>query len=254
MTEPRTVGIVLVVLVLGGGVSALPAAGDIQPAESVQDPTAATALGSSGVNQISVADARNRSAAFDRAWTEFTAANESIHSISETLPTAASDLNTSANYERDADSIRAISGNVATMDRAAADATKALVNSDLTPAQQSMLLAEIEAKRAGAKGTATDTISQYQDAVATSRASAESTVTLYFGGTLAGGLVLGAIVGAIIPFREAKNVEEQLKLSRNVSYNRRAGLVPVVGGLLLCIVGVGALVLVGAGGLIGVFV
>lgn len=245
MIGTRTVSVIFVMILCAGSAVVAPVAGDVQP----DMPTASITSDSPETDRISISDVEDQT--FNSAWRTFIAANSSINNISSRLSAAA---DSTGEYEKQAALIRNLSENVTKMDRATANATAALTKSDLTPAQQSILLAQIAAKRSNAKQTASDAVSQYQAAVTDRRTAPQSDVTLYFGGALAGGLVLGAILGAVVPFREAKNVEEQLKLSRNVSYNRRAGLVPVLGGLLLVVIGIGLLVFLNIGDLIGVFV
>jgi len=88
------------------------------------------------------------------------------------------------------------------------------------------------------------TLDRYRKVVETERTTAQSTVRLTTLGSLGAGLVVGGIVGVAVPLVAARRVEEAMKLSRNVSYDRKTALVPILAGIVLAIAGVVLLTLV----------
>lgn len=89
-------------------------------------------------------------------------------------------------------------------------------------------------------------VTAYHETVEHEQSDARSTVQLFVGGSLVGGLVVGLVAGTAVPLLAARRVEQKMKLSRNVNYDRKSVLVPMVIGLLLAIVGVAVLTLLGS--------
>ncbi|MHC3438630.1 hypothetical protein ACYJ1Y_11150 [Natrialbaceae archaeon A-gly3] len=86
-------------------------------------------------------------------------------------------------------------------------------------------------------------VEAYHETIKHEQSDARSTVQLFVGGPLVGGLVVGLVAGTAVPLLAARRVEQKMKLSRNVNYDRKSVLVPMVIGLLLAIVGVAVLIL-----------
>ncbi|MFC4540387.1 hypothetical protein ACFO5R_00355 [Halosolutus amylolyticus] len=87
-------------------------------------------------------------------------------------------------------------------------------------------------------------VDRYTDVAEAERSEAASSVRLAALGSLAGGLVVGGLVGVAVPLAAARRVEEAMKLSRNVSYDRKTALVPILVGIVLAIGGATLLVVV----------
>ena len=93
----------------------------------------------------------------------------------------------------------------------------------------------------------------YQTVLEDERDGPQSTVRLTLVGSILGGLVVGLVAGAAVPLAAARRVEEKMKLSRNVTYDRKAALLPILVGFVGVVVGVVALVvIVGWSDLLGV--
>ncbi len=98
---------------------------------------------------------------------------------------------------------------------------------------------------ASAQRTAADAaVEQYREAVAAERSEAKSTVRTATFGSLAAGLAVGVAVGVAVPLVAARRVEEAIKLSRNVSYDRKTALIPMLVGFVLAIAGAAVLAVV----------
>ncbi|SER37581.1 hypothetical protein [Natrinema salaciae] len=89
-----------------------------------------------------------------------------------------------------------------------------------------------------------DAIDRYTDVAEAERAGAASSVRLAALGSIAGGLVAGGVAGVAVPLVAARRVEEAMKLSRNVSYDRKTALVPILVGIALAIGGAALLAVV----------
>ncbi|NGM68968.1 hypothetical protein G6M89_08070 [Natronolimnobius sp. AArcel1] len=106
----------------------------------------------------------------------------------------------------------------------------------------------IETEQADRTAALEDATSEYRDAVANERTEPQSTVQFSLFGSLIGGLLVGAVAGAAIPLVAARRVEEKMKLSRNVNYDRKTALLPMLVGTALVIAGLVVLtVLLGDG-------
>ncbi|MFB6070072.1 MAG: hypothetical protein ABEJ76_03535 [Halanaeroarchaeum sp.] len=121
------------------------------------------------------------------------------------------------------------------------------------PATASYVVSEIETRRSAVIADGAGAVDSYQAALGARRGTVLSTVLTYFGGALAGGVLLGIGLGAAIPLKQARNVEKKLRLSRNVQFEARAAVIPALVGLVLVIGGVGLLWWIGGGALLGVF-
>ena len=195
----------------------------------------------------------------NESWADLTAANRTLANASAELDTVSAGINESGTYSEDdhgeaETALRQMDNETAELNRAANESVAAVNASGAAPARKFQALAAIESQRRAGEQRAEASVDSYQSAVRGQRASVESTVTVRLGGGLVVGLFLGVLLGAVVPVREARNVEEQLKLSRNVEYNRRAALIPIAVGLALFLCGVGLSWLLGAVDLIGVIV
>lgn len=80
-----------------------------------------------------------------------------------------------------------------------------------------------------------------------------STVRLSVFGSLGAGVALGLVAGAAVPLVAARRVKEKMKLSRDVSYDRKTALLPILLGVVAAVAGAAILaVLVGLGPLLRV--
>lgn len=256
-----TLGIAVVLLaVVAVGTAAMPAAGAVDAADR-------TAGGQSdvraGVGEAITGPATANHSAIDAIaaaedpWRNFTRANQSLANASAELEGIAGRINNNSRYSNsthnDANqTLQRMDTETQALNRAANESLRAVNNSNATPAQKFMAYRTIESHRRAGEEQSTDAVDTYDDALNDNRATTESTVTVRFAGGLLGGLLIGAALGAIIPFREARNVEEQLKLSRNVTYNRRTALIPIVVGIVLLMAGIGLLYFIGGIDLLGV--
>ncbi len=253
--------VLLLVLLVGsvaGGVAAAPGAGEtsterLGPADGAAQAPAVT---QPAVDCPSTADL---SESYLVACERFREANNSIRnasaSLNETTATIRSaDTYTSETHSAAKDNLETIGKNRTKLDWAYENLTHAVLTGEMAPAQQFVVLRSFERRYTETEAAAAASVERYNSTVDTKRQSAASTVTQYFGAAGAVSLVVGAILGAFVPLREARNVTEQMRLSSNVSYNRRAGLVPLAVGIALTLVGLGALWLLGAVGIIGVIV
>jgi hypothetical protein len=56
-------------------------------------------------------------------------------------------------------------------------------------------------------------------------------------GSLAGGLLIGSIIGAAVPLVAAKKVEDKMRLSSDISFDRKIVIVPSIVGIVLIVTG-----------------
>lgn len=93
----------------------------------------------------------------------------------------------------------------------------------------------------------------YTDAVEAEAEGPRSTVRLSVLGSLGAGVALGLVAGATVPLIAARRVKEKMKLSRDVSYDRKTALLPILLGVVAAVAGVAILAMrAGLGSLIGV--
>jgi len=62
-------------------------------------------------------------------------------------------------------------------------------------------------------------------------------------GSLGAGVALGLVAGAAVPLVAARRVKEKMKLSRDVSYDRKTALLPIILGVVAAVAGAALLVL-----------
>lgn len=193
------------------------------------------------------------------ACKQFRAANDSVRNASASLnetttEIANADTYTNETHRAATDDLETIRTGREQLERAYENLTHAVLTGEMAPAQQFVVLRSFERRYTETEAIAASSVERYNSTVDTKRQSASSTVVQYSGAAGAVSLVVGALLGAFVPMREARNVTEQMRLSSNVSYNRRAGLVPLAVGVALILAGLGALWILGAVGIIGVIV
>lgn len=81
------------------------------------------------------------------------------------------------------------------------------------------------------------TADSYRTVLESQRGGPQLTVQLSLFGSLGGGLVVGLLVGAAVPIIAARRIEDKMKLSRDVSYDNKVAIVPVLIGIVLAIAG-----------------
>jgi hypothetical protein len=198
---------------------------------------------------------------FQSAASDFEEAAHGLENASESLNETASEIESTGSYNEDhhgtaADDLAEIENGVEDLEETESTAAARLQDKDsgLSPAEQFLVLEAMDEERRSTEATVEGSLQRYDSAVGAHRATAQSTVLTYFGGAAIAGLLGGILLGAVVPLMEARNVRDQMKLSRNVSYNRRAGLVPIAGGLVLALIGTGVLWYIGAIDVIGVII
>lgn len=102
------------------------------------------------------------------------------------------------------------------------------------------------------RATAAENVTESYNETVLQDQDGSTAVTLPVGGSLAAGLVLGAIVGAAIPLSAARRIERTRRLSSSVTYERRVLLIPVVVGGAAIVAGLAVLALFGGGDLLEV--
>ncbi|WP_200531146.1 hypothetical protein [Halorubrum sp. LN27] len=81
----------------------------------------------------------------------------------------------------------------------------------------------------------------YDGAVDAEVAGPRSTVRLSVLGSLGAGVALGLVAGAAVPLVAARRVKEKMKLSRDVSYDRKTALLPILLGVVAAAAGAAVL-------------
>lgn len=228
------------------GTNAVPT---VTPSEAVE-PEAGDAFGTN----VSV-----HSEEFDGAEQDFYDSRNTLVSRSESLIETVetieeTDAYSDEDHERATENLELIEGETRAFNDAEDDARDALADADLGQTERFLVLEAIDEERNSTEATVEDSLGQYETAVRTQRADARSTVLVYFGGALIAGLLGGTLFGAVVPLVEAKKTGDKMKLSRNVSYKKRAGLIPVGIGLAIVVGAVGLSLYLGAGDLIRVMV
>jgi hypothetical protein len=94
----------------------------------------------------------------------------------------------------------------------------------------------------------------YTGAVETTTQGLRSTVRLSVLGSLGVGAALGLVAGAAVPLVAARRVKEKMKLSRDVSYDRKTALIPILLGVVAAVGGAAILAMVGFDDLLRVIV
>ncbi|PHQ39822.1 hypothetical protein DJ69_04670 [Halorubrum persicum] len=77
----------------------------------------------------------------------------------------------------------------------------------------------------------------YTEAVEATADGPRSTVRLSVLGSLGAGVALGLVAGAAVPLIAARRVKEKMKLSRDVSYDRKTALLPILIGIVAAVGG-----------------
>jgi len=258
MRRHSAVVAVAVVLTLA---SLVGAAGAVSgPSERVATPDdGRTAAVSQSVVVDCTAANTSLSDSYEGACEEFRAANASVRNASASLNETTAEINSTGVYTNETHSVamtdlREMQAGRDRLDRAYANLTDIVLTSQLTPAQQFLLLRSFERRYTATETEAAALVERYNSTVVEREAKASSTVRQYFGGAGAVSLVVGLVLGAFVPIREARNVTEQMRLSSNVSYNRRAGLVPLAVGVGLTLAGLATLWVLGATGILGILI
>ena len=88
---------------------------------------------------------------------------------------------------------------------------------------------------------------EYEDTVTTA-GEERSTVQLSVFGSLGAGVLVGLLAGAAVPLVAARRVKEKMKLSRDVNYDRKVALLPILAGIVFAVAGVAILTFVVNGG------
>ena len=85
--------------------------------------------------------------------------------------------------------------------------------------------------------TVAATADSYRTVLQSQRDGPQLTVQLSLFGSLGGGVLVGLLIGAAVPVIAARRIEDKMKLSRDVTYDRKVALVPVLIGVVLAIAG-----------------
>mgnify|MGYP006274588695 CR=1 FL=1 len=104
-----------------------------------------------------------------------------------------------------------------------------------------------------AKSNVTAAANAYAGVVSTTEGP-RSTVRLSVLGSLGAGVALGLVAGAAVPLVAARRVKEKMKLSRDVSYDRKTALIPILLGVVAAVGGAAILAVVGFDDLLRVIV
>lgn len=191
----------------------------------------ATPFADAGIDPAAIEEYRNATEAFANATAELNATTDAVANGSATLDEANETL---ANLSEQYETMRAEETRLLT--RLTADAKEGNATGTFDAIET---LADDRRDRRASLEAATES---YVTTVEAERAEPRSTVQLALAGSLVGGLLVGAVGGAAVPLLAARRVEEKLKLSRNVTYDRKAALLPILVGLLLVAAGIGVLV------------
>jgi len=89
---------------------------------------------------------------------------------------------------------------------------------------------------------------EYEDTVTTAGEEPRSTVQLSVFGSLGAGIIVGLLAGAAVPLVAARRVKEKMKLSRDVNYDRKVALLPILAGIVFAVAGVAILTFLVDGG------
>lgn len=234
-------------------VTALLVVGTVSGGIAASVPVAAQESGEAfGTNVSSSSEFESEAADFESAARQVENASGSLRETAVEIENA--DSYTDAHHDQANESLSEMERGLADLRAAERGAGNELRAGDHSSAQQFLVLRQMDRERNETVTTAEDSLARYESAVDAKRAGARSTVLTYFAGAFLAGVLGGVLAGAAVPLVEAKNVRDQMKLSRNVSYNRRAGLVPAVAGVVLLLGGIGLLWYLGAIDLVRVIV
>lgn len=248
--------IVVVVLVLCAGtllVATAPVTGADETSQQIAQESDTANETAFGTNVTVGSDA------FSAAENDFWTANDELAEAVDSLHNITNEINESGTYDDDthgsaSDELEAIEDALDALSEAESDAAMELTAADLRPAEQFLIIDAVAAERETAKQSADEATESYKNAVVEQRSEPQSTVRLYFSAALVVGLLIGLVLGAIVPAWEARNVRDQMRLSRDVTYNKRAGYLPIAAGILLVVCGVGVLWWIGISNVIRVIV
>jgi len=97
--------------------------------------------------------------------------------------------------------------------------------------------AAVDAEYQRVTDNVTNATNAYTSAVGAQVADPKSTVRLSVLGSLGAGVALGVVAGAAVPLVAARRVKEKMKLSRDVSYDRKTALLPILIGVAAAVAG-----------------
>jgi len=82
------------------------------------------------------------------------------------------------------------------------------------------------------------TADSYQTTLETHRGGPQLTVQLSLFGSIAVGVVIGLLAGAVAPIYKARSIKEKIKYTSDVSYDKKVVLLPAIIGVVLAVSGV----------------
>ena len=166
------------------------------------------------------------------------AINESVTDLEQLLDDQEGDLSLEA-IESANDDLETLETQLEDLDSAYANLSADLLDENLQLAVQSS--ADIETMVTDAQSDADAVIEQYDDEVESLESSYRSSIWLFFGGSFALALVLGAVVGTAFPYQRASSVRKAQRVDSGFQYDLRVALVPVGIGITVFIIGVAIL-------------
>ncbi len=78
----------------------------------------------------------------------------------------------------------------------------------------------------------------YQRTLENHQSGPKLTVQLSLFGSLAGGVLVGVLIGAALPVKAARRIENKMRLSRDVSYDKKVAAIPAIIGVILAVAGI----------------
>ena len=166
------------------------------------------------------------------------AINESVTDLEQLLDDQEGDLSLEA-IESANDDLETLETQLEDLDSAYANLSADLLDENLQLAVQSS--ADIETMVTDAQSDADAVIEQYDDEVESLESSYRSSIWLFFGGSFALALVLGAVVGTVFPYQQASSVRKAQRVDSDFQYDYKVALVPVGIGITVFIIGVAIL-------------